>query len=347
MDIEDVAWERFAARRAAHQQGQLAVGVGVLGQVIINDQRVAALIAEVLRDRGAGIGREVLHAGRVGGLGDHDDRAVERADVVERVADRQRAREPLADHHIDADDLGVALRGHDVERERGLADVAIPDDQLSLAAADRDRGVDRGHAGLERHDHGGALHQGRRRPKHLHRLAALGPRSIVARVAERADHPAKERVARHDDRQPTGRAHALARADRLAALEQDDAGVVRGQIVGHAAHAGVELDQLFVADPVQTDDSSDAITDLDHRAAWLQRVEQIEGAELLQAKLDGHASASAAVEAIELVESGLGLRLALVTARAAMRARATAVASTWPLGVVVRAPAPNEGTSRA
>ena len=53
VEIEHVAGIGFAARRAAQQQRDLAVGDGLLGQVVIDDQRVLAAVAEVLAHRAA------------------------------------------------------------------------------------------------------------------------------------------------------------------------------------------------------------------------------------------------------------------------------------------------------
>src|SRR5690606_16789967 len=47
VEIEHVAWVRFASWRTAQQQGDLAVGNSLLGQIVINDQSVFAAVAEV------------------------------------------------------------------------------------------------------------------------------------------------------------------------------------------------------------------------------------------------------------------------------------------------------------
>src|SRR5262245_46580149 len=87
-----------------------------------------------------------------------------------------------------------------VEDERRLAGLAVADDQLALAAADRDQSIDR-------------LETGRHRL--MHRLARDDPRRLdvdpppllrrdrslaVDRIAERIDHPAEQLLAdRHLD----------------------------------------------------------------------------------------------------------------------------------------------------
>ena len=66
VEVEHVARIRFAARRAAQQQRDLAVGDGLLGQIVVDDQRVFAAVAEVLAHRAARVRRDVLHRGRFG-----------------------------------------------------------------------------------------------------------------------------------------------------------------------------------------------------------------------------------------------------------------------------------------
>ena len=79
MDIEHVAGIGLAARRLARQQRDLAVGRGVLGQVVDHDQRMLAAIAEIFRHREAGEGRDPLQSGRARAPGDDDDAALGRA----------------------------------------------------------------------------------------------------------------------------------------------------------------------------------------------------------------------------------------------------------------------------
>ena len=60
----------------------------------------------------------------------------------------------LADRDVNADDASALLIDDRVDRDRGLAGPTIANDQLALAAADRDHGVDRLDTSLE-----GLLHR--------------------------------------------------------------------------------------------------------------------------------------------------------------------------------------------
>mmetsp|Transcript_24932 Transcript_24932/g.52180 ORF Transcript_24932/g.52180 Transcript_24932/m.52180 type:complete len:380 (+) Transcript_24932:270-1409(+) len=60
VQVEDVAGVGLATGRAAEQQRHLAVGDGLLGQVVEDDEGVHAVVAEVLANGAAGVRREEL-----------------------------------------------------------------------------------------------------------------------------------------------------------------------------------------------------------------------------------------------------------------------------------------------
>ena len=66
MEVEDVARVGLAAGRAAQQQRHLAVGLGLLRQVVVDDEGVLAVLHPVLAHGAAGVGGEVLERRRVG-----------------------------------------------------------------------------------------------------------------------------------------------------------------------------------------------------------------------------------------------------------------------------------------
>ena len=71
--VENIARIGFTPRRPPQQQGDLPVGGGVLGKIVVDDQGVAAVVPEVLAHGAAGEGRYVLQGGRLRGRGvDHD-----------------------------------------------------------------------------------------------------------------------------------------------------------------------------------------------------------------------------------------------------------------------------------
>ena len=75
----------LAAGRAPQQQRDLPVGLGVLGEVIVYDQCVAALLHELLAHGATGVGGEELQRGRVRGGCRHDDGVLHRAVLFQRA----------------------------------------------------------------------------------------------------------------------------------------------------------------------------------------------------------------------------------------------------------------------
>ncbi len=94
--------------------------------------------------------REILQRCRLGGRGGDDDRIFHRAILFELADDLRHGRALLADGDIDAIELLALIRAgvdallvdEGVDGDGGLAGLAVADDQLALAAADRDERVD-------------------------------------------------------------------------------------------------------------------------------------------------------------------------------------------------------------
>ena len=78
MEVEDVAGEGLPPGWPAQQQRQLAIGPGVAGEVIVDDQHVPSPPHEPFGHGGCGVGGDVLHARRLLAVGNDHDGMVER-----------------------------------------------------------------------------------------------------------------------------------------------------------------------------------------------------------------------------------------------------------------------------
>ena len=269
MQIEHVAGIGFAAGRAAQQQRHLAVGDRLLRQIVIDDDRVHAVVAEIFAHGATGERRQILHRCRVGRRGGDDDRIIERALLFEHLDELRHGRALLPDRDIDAVELNLLVRlrverlliKDGVERDRGLAGLAVADDQLALAAADRDQRVDRLQAGRHRfvhrlaRDDAGCLHVDARAFVGLDRAFA------VDRVAKRVDHAAEQALADRNVDDRAGALDGLAFLDLAVVAEDHDADIVGFEIERHAAHAVLELDHLAGLHVVEAVDAGDAVAD--------------------------------------------------------------------------------------
>ncbi len=153
-----------------------------------------------------------------------------------------------------------------IQRHGGLAGLAVADDQLALAAADRDERVDGLEAGLHRLVHAAARDDARRLD--VDAVALLGDDRTLAvdRVAEGIDHAAEQALA---DRRIDDGARALdgrAFLDVAVGAEDDDADIVVLEVEGHAADAAGKLDHLAGLDIVEAVDAGDAVAHRQHLA---------------------------------------------------------------------------------
>ena len=161
VDVEDVAGKGFAPGRPAEQEGELAIGSGVLREVVVNDQHIAPGFHEMLRDAGGGVRGDVGEPGRVVALGDDHDGVFHRAFLAKVGHGLGHGGSALADGAIDAEDILAALVENGVDGDGGFARLPVAQDQLALAAPDGNKRIDDLEAGLQRHGDGRAIHDGR------------------------------------------------------------------------------------------------------------------------------------------------------------------------------------------
>ena len=147
---EDVAGVRFAAGRTAQEQRNFAIRDRVFRQIVVDDEDVFARVHEVFGHRAARVGRDVFERRRVGGARLHDRRVFERTFHLEARCECRDVRVLLTDRDVDAEDVAAFLIDDRIDRDGRLPDLAVADDQLALALADRNERVDRADAGLQR-----------------------------------------------------------------------------------------------------------------------------------------------------------------------------------------------------
>ena len=266
VQVEDVAGVGLATRGAAQQQRHLPVGVGVLGQVVVDDQRVPALVGEVLGHRGPRVGRHELDRRRLVGRRGDDDRLLHRARFLQRLHQLHDRRHALADRDVDADHVLILVVDDRVDRDRGLAGLAVADDQLALAAADRDHRVDRLQAGLHRLLDALALDHARRLVLGRAGLGGVDVAGAVERTAKRIDQAAEELLADWDLEQLAGALDRVALDDALPVAEHDHADVVLLEVEREPGHVVGKLQHLQRHAVVEAVDAGDPVSDGEDRA---------------------------------------------------------------------------------
>src|SRR5690606_9823331 len=165
----------------------------------------------------------------------------------------------LTDSHVDAADAAVFLVDDGVDCQGSLTDLTVTDDQLALATAYRDHGIDRLVTGLNRL-------VDRLTPDHARRYLfnSVGSLSVdrafaVDRVAQGVDHTTQQFRTNRNFQNAAGAlgAHAFCKAG-VSTQYYSTNGVLL-QVQRHTVDTVRELDHLAVHDVGQTIDAHDAI----------------------------------------------------------------------------------------
>ena len=146
-----------AARRTPEHQGKLAIGRRLFREIVIDNQRVHAVVAEILADGATRIRRDVLQGRRVGRRGRHDDGVVHRPVFLQGAHHLRERGALLAGTDVDAIHVGIFLVDDGVNRDGGFAGLPVADDEFALSAANRHHAVNRLDPGLQRFFHGLAI----------------------------------------------------------------------------------------------------------------------------------------------------------------------------------------------
>ena len=237
-------------------QRELAVRRGLLRQVVVDAEGgLPLLVHEVLGEGAAGVRRDVLQRGGLGRGGDHHDGVVHRAGLLEPLHHRRHGRALLPDGDVDADDAGALLIEDRIHRDGGLAGAPVADDQLALAAADRDHRVDRLDPGLQRLLHRLPHDDARAPPSRPCRVVLLWIGApAVHRAAERVHHPAQHRRPDRHLEQAAGAADLVAFLELEVVAHDGGADVVLFQVEHQPGHRlarspGGELEHLARRSP--------------------------------------------------------------------------------------------------
>src|SRR4051812_28084814 len=120
----------------------------MLAQVIVDDQCVLAVVAEILANRSSCERCEILHRVRIGSSGNDDGGVFHCTVILERLHNTGNGGLLLAASDVDAVNRAAAglvsllLIKNRVDADRALSGAAVADNELALATADRDHGVD-------------------------------------------------------------------------------------------------------------------------------------------------------------------------------------------------------------
>ena len=85
---KDISGVSLTTRGTTKEQGHLTIGHSLLGQVIVDDQSVFAIVTEPFTHSASKERRQVLKRGSFGGSGGNDDRLLQSVVLVQCLNDR-------------------------------------------------------------------------------------------------------------------------------------------------------------------------------------------------------------------------------------------------------------------
>ena len=150
VEVKDISRKGLPARGTAQEKRELAVGHGVLGEIIVDQKGMAAIVAHMLSHRTAAVRSDILERGRLRGAGRNNDRVVHGAVLPEPIHYLSDGGELLPNGDIDADDIAPLLVNDGVDRQGRLTGLPIADYQLPLSPSDGDHRINRLKPGLQR-----------------------------------------------------------------------------------------------------------------------------------------------------------------------------------------------------
>ena len=231
------------------------------GQVVIDDEHIAAGPHPAFGQRAAGKRGDVLETGHRGRLGDDDAGEFEGRRLAQRF-DRRHDRRPfLADQHVDADHIAPLLREHGIQRERAFPAAGVADDQLALPLADGHHRIDHLPAGHQRPVH--EIARDDRRRSRLQRAARdrRDRRPAVQRRAQWIDDAPEKRVAHADGERLAGQVGGRARIQAAALAEQDGADALAPEVKDQPATAIFKVEHFIHRRRGQPLDPDNAVAD--------------------------------------------------------------------------------------
>jgi hypothetical protein len=157
VEVENVTGVSLTTGGTAEQQRHLTVGNGLLGQIVVDDDGVTAVVTEPLTHGAASEGSEVLQGSGLGGGGSNDDGVLHGILLLKGLDELSDGGTLLTDGNVDTVQLlGLVAGGvptllveHGVESDGSLTGLTVTNDQLTLTTADGHHGVDTLHTSLD------------------------------------------------------------------------------------------------------------------------------------------------------------------------------------------------------
>jgi len=312
MEIENITGVSLTTGGSSEEEGHLSVGNSLLGQIVIDDKGVHAVVSEELSEGASGVGGDELEGSGIGGSGGNNDGVLEGVLLSEGLHDVSNSGSLLSNSDVNAVKLLVLVTGVEssflvkdgINGDSGLTGLSISNDKLTLSSTDGYEGIDTLKSGL--HGLSNRLSGDDTGSLKLNSLSFVrfdGTKSINGNT-EGIDDSSEESITDRDIDNGTGSLDDISFLDFSIVSEHDDTDVISLQVKSHTLNTGVELNHLSGLDLGETENTGNTISNGDNSSEFLQVVDLVDSGNLgLQ---DGDGITNGRLHGVFLGSSGDG-----------------------------------------
>jgi len=269
VEVENITGVSLTSRRTSQKKRHLSVGNSLLGQIVVDDKGVSAVISEPLTKSTTSEGSNVLKRSSLGSGGSNNDGVLEGIVLLKSLDELSNGRSLLTNGNVDTVELLGLIRTvvpsllvkNGVNSDGGLTGLTITNNQLTLTTTNGDKGVDRLKTSLHGLVDGATGKNTGGLDLSTDLLGGLNGSLTIDGVTEGIDNTTKHGRSDGDVDNGTSTLDSLTFLDESVGTEQDDTDLASLQVKSHTLDTGRELNELLGLDVVQTKNTGDTITD--------------------------------------------------------------------------------------
>ena len=264
MQVEYVSGICLTSRGSSQKKGQGTVCLGMLGQIIINDENVLSFLHPFLTDGAARIGCDVLKRCHLTCCRSNDGGIAHGLVLGQSLYDICNRRGLLSDGDVDTINAEAFLVNDRIKSDGRLTCLTVTDDQLSLSSSDGYHGVNSLDTGLKGSIYGLTGDNTRSHTLDLTALRGLDGSLVIDGLAQRVDNTSQHGITNRHLNDAAGGLNQVSFTDGAAVTQKNTSYIVLLQVHDHTVYLSGEEKQLTLHGIIQSMDTGDTVCHLDH-----------------------------------------------------------------------------------
>jgi len=277
VEVENVTRVSLTTGRTTKQKGHLTVSNSLLGQIVIDDQRVATVVTEPFTNGSTRERSEVLKRSSLRGSGGDNDGVLEGIVGLKGADKLSDSGTLLTDSNVDTVQLlgliragvPVLLVKNGVESDGSLTGLTITDNQLTLTTTNRDHRVDRLDTSLHRLSDRVTGQNTGSLDLDTGTANAVKRTLTVDGVTEGIDNTTEKTGTDRNVDNGTSTLDSVTFLDQTIVTENDNTDVIGLQVKSHTLKTAGEFNHLFGLAVLQTIDTGNTVTNGENTTSLL------------------------------------------------------------------------------